>query len=369
MIKGKLILNIICLSLLYGCAQINTQAEYSSSTTNGSDLSVPPGMVTPDTSSGYKIMSKNQDGYKLDLIKDMKIVQGGSQRWLLISNKNVNQIWPMMLAYLNQMGFTVKYKNQNLGIIQTDWATKNNNIPTNPSDGVREVFAWVGWSSMYSLNSQYMFNITLLQYENDTLVFVTDNQMNEVYPGCVPARNSTVEVSNKAITKWMPVEPNPQLELDFLVKFMAYAGFGDEANTKDNEQIKQRVASDLNQPALAKINNNQLIIMDQFDRAWWRTGLALERVGLGVVDKNRESGVYYVYRLTSQIDNPDPGFLARWMGKDKSNVKMPTAQYIIKLTPSADNTILVILPYAKENEVNFEKAQKKYLEDLLGQLK
>ncbi len=215
-----------------------------------------------------------------------------------------------------------------------------------------------------------MFSISLFQYENDTLVFVTDYQMNEVYPGCVPAINSTKEVSNKAITKWMPIEPNPQLELDFLTKFMAYVSLGSENKSiKITEPVKQKVAADLAQPVMAQISNNQLIIMDQFDRAWWRTALALERVGLGVVDKNRAAGTYYVYQMTSQIDNPDPGLIARWFGKDKSNVKMPEAQYTIKLTSAGDTTILVIAPYVKENEVNFEKAQKKYLNDLLQQLK
>ena len=38
-------------------------------------------------------------------------------------------------------------------------------------------------------------------------------------------------------------------------------------------------------PKTAALVNNQVVVNDQFDRAWWRTAIALDRVGLGIVDK------------------------------------------------------------------------------------
>ena len=39
---------------------------------------------------------------------------------------------------------------------------------------------------------------------------------------------------------------------------------------------------------------SQLVVDDSFDRAWRRVGLALDRVGFTVVDRDRSKGVYFV---------------------------------------------------------------------------
>ena len=38
----------------------------------------------------------------------------------------------------------------------------------------------------------------------------------------------------------------------------------------------------------------KLVVDDQFDRAWRRVGLALDRIGFTVVDRDRSRGVYFV---------------------------------------------------------------------------
>jgi outer membrane protein assembly factor BamC len=44
----------------------------------------------------------------------------------------------------------------------------------------------------------------------------------------------------------------------------------------------------------------QLVVDDSFDRAWRRVGLALDRVGFTVVDRDRSKGTYFV-----RYSNPD----------------------------------------------------------------
>jgi outer membrane protein assembly factor BamC len=47
---------------------------------------------------------------------------------------------------------------------------------------------------------------------------------------------------------------------------------------------------------------NRLYIDDTFDRAWRRVGLALDRIGFTVVDRDRSTGVYFV-----RFGDPDAG--------------------------------------------------------------
>ena len=59
------------------------------------------------------------------------------------------------------------------------------------------------------------------------------------------------------------------------------------------------VAQAASAPEKARVEKNtdgsyKLTVDDQFDRAWRRVGLALDRIGFTVVDRDRSRGVYFV---------------------------------------------------------------------------
>ena len=348
-------------------ANFDSQGDYgSASPRNSSNLAVPPGLTAPDMSSNYKMLDTKQDGYVLNQVKDMKIVQSGSERWLKINNRSVDEVWPMMQAFINQQGLNVKFQNKNVGLIQTDWATRDTTVH---EDGARGFFDWVGWGSMYSLGSQYMYRVTMWQNESDTLVFVTDYQMNEVYPGCVTNLNENIRIqpSDAQATKWIPVTPDPALELGFLMQFMAFTGMT-PSEAKQAGAVVVAAAKESSADA-AYLVGTTLVINDDFDRTWWRTSVALERAGLGVNGKNRTLGEYYVYPLQSEANNPDPGFMDNLFGDDKNQPKVPSAKYTVKLQANGNKTNLVINLYQGVSDSDFAKHQNMYLEALQKQLK
>ena len=363
--------SIFCVSVLaVACSTntINTQADYGQAAPRStSDLTMPPGLTAPDTSSNYKMLNNQQlnEGYALNQIKDMQIVQGGSERWLVIKNKSVNQVWPMMQAFLNQQGMPIKYQNKSVGLIQTDWSARNTTVK---ETGARALFDWIGMGAQYSLDSKYMYRINLWQNESNTQIFVTNYQMDEVYPNCSKNLNQTIKItpSDAQATKWMPVPPNPQMELGFLLQFMAFAGLSPD----EVKQVIAAVAATESAPAEARLQSTTLVIDDQFDRAWWRTGIALERAGLGVTDKNRTTGEYYVYPLQATVDNPDPGVFDRWFGtNDNNKLQLPKAQYTVKLQSISNQTNLTLELYPGATDKNFTANQDKYLKALQLQLK
>ena len=92
--------------------------------------------------------------------------------------------------------------------------------------------------------------------------------------------------------------PNPELEAEFLERLML--AFGTPA-----PQAAEAVATMNNAPDRARIEKSgnglsQLVVDDAFDRAWRRVGLALDRTGFTVVDRDRSKGLYYV-----RYSNPD----------------------------------------------------------------
>jgi outer membrane protein assembly factor BamC len=56
--------------------------------------------------------------------------------------------------------------------------------------------------------------------------------------------------------------------------------------------------------------------MDEgFDRAWRRVGLALDRTGFTVEDRNRNDGLYFVRYVAPGTDKKEPGFLGKLFGR------------------------------------------------------
>ena len=362
------IVSFMAISLISGCGTVDSQSVYTSAAPRATDsLATPPGLTAPDLTTNYKMAPLSSNGYQVANTSGMHIETGGSQRWLVVESQSVTALWPMVLGYFNQIGLTVKYQNPALGVLQSDWAARDTKVPQ--GDSIRGAFAWIGWDSMYSLNSMYMYRVSLWQDGNRVILMDTNYQMDEEYEGCHSpgiANTSSLAASDSQRTKWMSRPSNPQLELEFLTQFMAFAGM-------PAEQIKKiaLVAT----PKVAPLVNNQIIVNDPFDRAWWRTALALDRVGLGVVDKNRSSGEYYVYPLQAQIDNPEPGFFSKWFAaKNESGLSTgPKPVYTLKLVAAATTTIISLNLYAsspqdKVPDKNLVANQQKYLAALAAQL-
>jgi outer membrane protein assembly factor BamC len=73
----------------------------------------------------------------------------------------------------------------------------------------------------------------------------------------------------------------------------------------ESDQAKVQIAAAKLEPQ-AKLNRGSegslLVLNDQFDRAWRRVGLALDRVGFTVEDRDRSKGLYFVRYIDPDAD-------------------------------------------------------------------
>jgi outer membrane protein assembly factor BamC len=112
-----------------------------------------------------------------------------------------------------------------------------------------------------------------------------------------------------------------------------------------------------------------LALEDQFDRAWRRVGLALDRVGFTVEDRDRSQGLYYVRYIDPQIDNKTaekPGILSRlkFWGDDKPKLD----QFRIQVKDDTKNGCNVNV-LAKDGKQETSETAGKILTLLYDQLK
>jgi outer membrane protein assembly factor BamC len=119
------------------------------------------------------------------------------------------------------------------------------------------------------------------------------------------------------------------LEAEFLSRLMIKFGTPEQAAVTATAALPQ-------QPVRARIEKgsdgaSRLIVDDAFDRAWRRVGLALDRTGFTVVDRDRSKGLYFVRYANPDLDARPKGWLDRlkfW----KTDEKDKPEQYRVVVT-------------------------------------
>ncbi|QEL56292.1 outer membrane protein assembly factor BamC [Chromobacterium paludis] len=332
---------LLATGLLAACSStqqpLGKNLDYKSDVPNTTkSLEVPPDLTAPQVQNKYQLpggvaAAANADGeapavsspIAINQLDNIKMERAGTQRWLLVGGKKAAELWPVLKAFWQENGFVIKNEDPSLGIMETDWAENRAKLP---NDGLRKLLETVGLGSVYSTGERDKFRIRLENTPQGTEVYFSHRGMEEVY-----ADNS------KTNTIWQARPTDPNLEAELLGRFMMRLGMKEE-------KAKQQVQQTLSKPAAPQdpIVDGQLRLADGFDRAWRRVGLALDRVGLVVTDRDRSQGVYYVKPAKSDTDKEESGgfwsSLAFWKGSDGKAVKPSEPEYRIKLQELDSNT-------------------------------
>ncbi|MFL6693337.1 MAG: outer membrane protein assembly factor BamC, partial [Ramlibacter sp.] len=92
-------------------------------------------------------------------------------------------------------------------------------------------------------------------------------------------------------------------------------------------------------------------IDEGFDRAWRRVGLALDRTGFTVEDRDRSQGTYFVRYVPPNQDKADKGFFNKIFNRDSSS---PPVKYRISVKSQGESSTVAVLdaqgaPEASDN--------------------
>ena len=287
--------------------EIPTKKIDYKSTTKLPNLEIPPDLArpgsderfsVPDSGAGkgtatYSDYNKDRAGRPqaasaqvvLPNVENVRIDRAGTQRWLVVPG-TPEQLWPTVKEFWQQTGFVVNVETPEAGIMETDWSENRAKIP---ETGIRGVIGRA-LDSLYSTSERDKYRTRLERgtQPGTTEIYISHRGMEEVY--ITPDQNQL---------RWQPRPPDPDLEAEMLRRLMVRFGV-------DDERAKTRVASAKLEPQ-AKLNKggtagSMLTLNDQFDRAWRRVGLALDRVGFTVEDRDRSKGIYFVRYIDPDAD-------------------------------------------------------------------
>ena len=232
-------------------------------------------------------------------LEGMRIERDGSQRWLLVP-QSPEVLWPKLKQFWQENGFLINMESETVGTMETDWAENRAKIP---DDFIRRAIGSV-FDSLYSTGERDKFRTRVeRRADGSTEIYISQRGVQEVLVG-----------SQNESTNWTARPNDPALELAFLTRLMVRLG-------STPEKAKELAAAQVELPSRAKLvkdgANAKLDIEEPFDRAWRRVGLALDRVGFTVEDRDRNNGIYFVRYVDQDAASSSSGFFSRIFSSDK----------------------------------------------------
>ena len=318
--------SVLAALLISGCSVLEEDKINYRSVGKGTSLEVPPDLVQLSRDNRYNIPggTATASGFEAGkttgpvtgtapvVIGDVKIERAGNQRWLVI-NRTPEKLWPQLRDFWTENGFLLTTDDQNIGILETDWAENRAKLP---QDAIRSFLGKV-FDSLYSTGERDKFRTRVERNTNgSTDIFVSHRGMIEKYT-----------TNSKDNTIWTPRDADPELEAEFLRRMMVKMGVTEEQSKKVIATAPVQQTSKI----VAQNGQNVIQIDEAFDRAWRRVGLALDRTGFTVEDRDRANGVYFVRYVGNNPDKKEPGFFGKLFGNE---AKIPVLKYRIAVKSS-----------------------------------
>ena len=358
-----------------------TKVDYKSAT-QISRLEIPPDLTRPQGDDRFAVPGKPGQGtatyseYEqkrgtaqpaattaavLPKPDGVRLVRAGDQRWLVV-NGTPDQVWPVVKEFWLETGFILRVESPAAGILETDWAENRARI----NEGImRQVFGNL---------TDYIYSTGERDKYRTRLEPGADKDTTDIYI----SHRGMLETSVSAVseqTRWTPRPADRELEAEMLQRLMVRFG---ALETKAREQVRAASAKPvIAQPDMAsayalllkdKDGVGILSVNDQFDRAWRRIGLALDRVGFTVEDRDRSKGLYFVRYADSDASTKKEN--EGWFAKFKfwgGDLQVKSEQYRIRVKEGSQSSEVSVL--TKEGTPDNSETSKRILGLLYDQLK
>ena len=360
-----------------GCANIGLESKKidykSASKTNVPTLEIPPDLTSPtrdnrfavpDTGgkgsatysqySGERTLAKEQQQSDvLPKVDKTRIERSGSQRWLVVAEAP-DKLWDKVKEFWQETGFLIKLELPEAGVMETDWAENRAKIG---DDFIRNMLGKV-LDSLYSTAERDKFRTRMEpgSEPGTTDIFISHRGMYEIYVS-----------EGKDQTKWQPREADPELEAEMLRRLMVH--FGTDQKRAEVEMAAAK-AKPLERAKLKRGNDGAgtLEVEERFDRAWRRVGLALDRVGFTVADRDRSKGLFFVRYVDPESDsqNKKDGMLSK-LAFWKPSTPAPQTRYRVYVKDEGAKTTVQVL--SNEGGIDQSETSRKILGLLYEQLK
>jgi outer membrane protein assembly factor BamC len=386
--KSKLVISIVVLACSLSACSLTEELNERNKIDYKSagklpPLDIPPDLNTVKSDERFKVPERSDrtlSGFEkgraagnpvantsvglLPVNEVARIERAGAQRWLSVALP-AEKVWPQLREFWQESGFSVDSENQTTGILETNWAENRAKLP---QDFLRRTLGKVA-SGLYSTSERDRFRSRIERgaTPNSTEIYISHRGMVEVY----------IDNTTREQTRWQVRPSDPELEVEFLQRLLVKLGATSDQAKATVAGVAQQDKAQITAAAgasTAASTLSQISLTEPFDRAWRRVGLALDRTGFTVEDRDRTQGLYFVRYIDPEVEmakvtGEKPGFFGN-LFTSKAKPTTPS-QYRIKVAGAASQTqVNVLNKDGKEiSDASELKTANKIMNVLLDQLK
>lgn len=359
----------LCASVvLVGCGALpGNDIDYKSAATQKvKPLEVPPDLLVPGKDDRFsmpasgtasrsefernRLEPKKSDGTILPAVSGMRIERQADQR-VLVVEQPVEKLWPVVRQFWLDNGFVLAIENPDTGLIETDWAENRAKIA---EDGLRRLFGKV-FDRLYDTGERDKFR-TRLERISDTQTEIVIS-----HRGVVEIASVT---SSDVKSTWTNRPSDRELEADFLRRLMLRLGAD---QTRAQTLLAQAPVAAPKAQIVRTGAASSIEINESFDRAWRRVGVAIDRLGFTVEDRDRTKGLFFVrYRDPTVEEKKEQGFFSKLFSS--STPSESANQYRVLVSGNGEAGSRVSILDKNGNPTNDTNSQR-MLTVILDQLK
>jgi outer membrane protein assembly factor BamC len=363
-------------AILAGCSTFedlftSDKVDYrSGSTTRSTNLEIPPDLTQLSRESRYQLPSGSISASAFQTavapaatasatpavapqaIGAFRLERLGNERWLSTS-QSPEDVYPKVRAFWRDGGFTLVEDRAEAGVLETDWAENRAKLP---QDIIRKTVGKL-LDNVYSTGELDKFRTRIERTPTGCDIYISHRGMMEVYAD-----------QRRETTVWQPRPTDPQLEAEFLSRLMVKLGAKEE---QAKVQLASAAAAAPVAPAHARLLADRpgptLQLDDNFDRAWRRVGIALDRSGFTVEDRDRTQGLYFVRYIDPKFaGREEPNFVTRMFSFGRKSDEGSPVKYRVKVTSEGVNSNVAVLDSQgkPENSDNGKRIAGLLLDDL-----
>lgn len=321
-IQQKISLLFITVAMA-GCSWLpfmNDEPDYKGSSRT-KPLEVPPDLTASPVSSAYAIPGSttyseySEQAQTPDEIKvlaepdNVHMEKSGGLRWLVV-NAPAEKVWPVIRDFWNDQGFAVRSEDMQIGVMETEWK-RTDKIVKDTSGGYGDRFdRWLDGLSGVTDRKKFRTRLERGEEEGTTEIYLTHRSVNgapDDGKNRIQTQLGEIETGYRAGSRERAVQSqtayDQELDAELLRRLMVKFGIA--------EQQADQIANNAAAQKRAEVVKNEdgsttLKVADKFDRAWRRVGLAIDRVGFVIEDKNRSNGIFYVRYADVDVDYGEP---------------------------------------------------------------
>jgi outer membrane protein assembly factor BamC len=347
---------------LAACSVLEEDKVNYKSASKASTLEIPPDLTQLRKDSRYILESNSanasgflsaatraaDNGTASASVGEARMERSGNQRWVVV-NQPADKVWATLQDFWKENGLNLSTEQADLGIMETDWAENRAKIP---QDFIRKTIGRV-IDSLYATGERDRFRTRIERNaQGGVEVYITHRGMVEVYSS-----------ERKDQTIWQPRPADPELEIEFMRRLMLKIGGVSGSPTAVSASKDAPAAAST---SVLKVNNLPVIeIQDDFDRAWRRLGVALDRTSFTVEDRDRSKGVYFVRYVPAGSNGKEPGFFSKLFSKETATPA--PVKYRVTLTHDAGTSRISVL--TAEGVADTSDNAEKILKLIAGELK